>query len=148
MATRDQERAALAYEHVSAYLTKDKKRQKKYASIVHALPSLLQSAGLCQALYFADSRGDEDQRAIIDHLAVQLARVSPTLGGKPTLKKSGDALLERARKAELTEYLALTDEAMACAAWYRRLVQGVLKIEAADKDSDQAGEAGASDVPA
>lgn len=133
MATRDQERAALAYKHVSEYAAPEKKKQaKKYATIVHSLPSLLQTAGLCQALHFAQSR-EEDQRTIVGHFAEQLARVNPAI-------KSGEALLERARKADLAEYLQLTDEALACAAWYRRLVQGVLKIQAGDSDKPERGE--------
>jgi CRISPR-associated protein Cmr5 len=127
MATRDQERAALAYDHVSAYLLKDE--AKKYATIVHKMPSLLQSAGLCQAMHFASSRKDKDQQRIVDHLARQLHRVNPAIIDDKTL-------LERCRKASLAEYLQLTDEAMACAAWYRRLVQGVLKIEASEADDE------------
>lgn len=129
MAMRDQERAALAYKHVDAYARGGDGPKKKYATIVHKMPSLLQSAGLCQALHFAKSRPDEDQRRYVDHLAEQLSRC---IGGKTPL--SGDQLLERVRRASLGEYLQLTDEAMACAAWYRRLVQGVLKIDAAEGD--------------
>lgn len=130
MPTRDQERAALAYEHVSRYVgDKSKPTAKKYAAIVHALPTLLQTAGLCQALHFAQSRSDKTQRRIVDDLAAQLKHVNPAIDG-------GEALLERVRKADLAEYLQLTDEAMACAAWYRRLVQGVLNIEAGDGVDD------------
>jgi len=134
MATRDQARAALAYEHVSAYAYTEhepekKAKAKKYATIVHALPALLHTAGLCQALHFAHSRKDEDQKEIVAHLADQLSRVNPAI-----LKGDAQALLKRAREAPLAEYLQLTDEAMACAAWYRRIVQGVLKIEAADTE--------------
>lgn len=133
MATLDQDRAALAFKHVGE-LEGDKKKAeaKKYASIVHKLPSLLASAGLCQALYFVESRSDkerEHQRKVIDHLAAQLHRVDPTITSSATL-------LERVRNANLPLYLRLTEEAITCAAWYRRMVQAVLKIEAADADSD------------
>lgn len=132
MASRDQQRAALAYDHVSRYLDANggtKASAKKYATIVHKMPALLQSAGLCQALHFAESRKDEDQRAYVGHLAAQL---SPCLGLDKPL--DGKQLLDRVRRASLPEYLVLTDEAMACAAWYRRLVQGVLKIDHAEAD--------------
>lgn len=131
MATRDQQRAALAYDHVKTYAPSDKDddkkkaQRKKYATMVHALAPLLQTAGLCQALHFAKSRSDKDQQIIVEHFAEQLGRVNSSI-------KTGEQLLERARKADLAEYLQLTDEAIACAAWYRRLVQGVLKIEAGD----------------
>jgi CRISPR-associated protein Cmr5 len=129
MASRDQERAALAYQHVSDIGKLDDGARKKYASIVHAMVPLLQTAGLCQALHFARSRSNETQRRIVEHLAGQLERVNPAI-------RSGDALLERARKAELAEYLQLTDEAMASAAWYRRMVQGVLGIDQSDAEGD------------
>ena len=127
MATRDQERAKVAFEHVHRYEADPKgAKAKKYATMVHKLPALLQTAGLCQALHFASTR-DEEQRRLVEDLAVQLRRVNAKI-------QTGKDLLERSRTAELGEYLQLTDEAMACAAWYRRLVQGVLKIEAADAD--------------
>jgi CRISPR-associated protein Cmr5 len=130
MATRDQQRAALAYKHVSAYVGDDdnvKKRAKKYATIVHKLPALLQTSGLCQALHFVASRTDTEQRSYIDHLAEQLSRVDPGI-------KAREDLLKKAREANLDGYLRLTDEAMACAAWYRRLVQSLLKIEMGEGD--------------
>lgn len=129
MASRDRERAAKAYTHVSAYLDEQgspKKGAKKYATIVHKLPSLLQSAGLCQALHFASTR-DAEMQKIVGHLATQLNRVNPKI-------KTADDLLARAREADLTEYLQLTQEAVACAGWYRRMVQGVLKVEAGDEE--------------
>jgi CRISPR-associated protein Cmr5 len=128
MPSRDQDRAALAYEHVSQFVgesAEQKANAKKYGTMVHKLPALLQTAGLCQALHFIHSRGDENQKKLLEHLARQLHRVNSQITSTTTL-------LERARKADLSEYLQLTDEAMACAAWYRRLVQGVLKIDTTD----------------
>ncbi len=132
MATRDQQRAALAYKHVSPYQNQEKPKKKKYGSMVHSLPALLQTAGLCQALHFVRSRKDDDQKKLVEHLAEHLHRVNPSI-------KTGDDLLKRAREADLDEYLQLTDEAMACAAWYRRLVQGVLGIEPGDSDDEEDG---------
>lgn len=129
MAMRDQQRAALAYEHVAAYVDEDKAVKKKYATIVHKMPALLQSAGLCQALHFAWSR-DNEQRKYVEHFAGQLAYC---LGVQ---KLDAEQLLDHVRRASLGEYLVLTDEALLCAAWYRRLVQGVLKIEASEADAE------------
>jgi CRISPR-associated protein Cmr5 len=133
MPTRDQDRAAMAFEHVSAFAgDSDEKKAsaKKYGTMVHKMPALLQTAGLCQALHFIQSRGDADQKQFLEHLARQLHRVN----GQIT---NSSSLLDRARKADLSEYLQLTDEAMACAAWYRRLVQGVLKVDATDGEKGQ-----------
>ncbi|MCS6900515.1 MAG: type III-B CRISPR module-associated protein Cmr5 [Myxococcales bacterium] len=128
MPSRDQERAALAFDHVSQFTGENNKaKAKKYGTMIHKLPALLQTAGLCQTMHFIQSRGDEDQKKILEHLAVQLRRVNHAI-------QNADSLLARVRQAELPEYLQLTDEAMACAAWYRRMVQGVLKVEAGEED--------------
>lgn len=129
MATLDQDRAALAFKHVSELAGEGKKEDAdKYASIVHKLPSLLASAGLCQAIHFVESRSDDKrahQKKLVDHLAAQLHRVDRTI-------ISSEDLLKRVRGADLALYLRLTDEAIACAAWYRRMVQAVLKREAGE----------------
>lgn len=122
MATLEQERALLAFKHVGEFQV-GSPDAKKYATIVHKMPALLVSAGLCQALHFVDARRDQNQKKLLDHLAEQLKRVDATISGK-------DDLLARVRSAELGQYLQLMREAYACAGWYRRLVQGVLKIEA------------------
>lgn len=128
MATLDQQRAALAFTQVSEFEGEANKAEaKKYASMVHKLPALLASAGLCQALHFVASRSDENQRKLVGHMAKQLERTDPQA-------TSADQLLARIRSADLASYLRLTEEAIACAAWYRRMVQAVLKMEATDAD--------------
>lgn len=130
MPTLDQQRAALAFEHVSRFEPKTDPA-KKYATMVHKLPALITSAGLCQALHFVQSRAKDDpnKKKLLDHLAEQLVRVDPAI-------KDARSLLDRVRKAELPEYLRLTHEARVCASWYRRMVQGVLKIDASESDSE------------
>jgi len=126
MPTLDQERAKLAFEHIGEVKRwKDEARQKKYASIVHAMPALLRSAGLSQALHFVRSRKDKDQRIFLDHLAAQIGRVDKEID-------DGAKLLDKVRGADLTGYLRLTQEALACVNWYRRFVQGELGIDAGE----------------
>ncbi len=129
MPSLDQERARLAHEDVSSFLNQP--GDKKYATMVHKLPALLHAAGLCQALHFIASRGDQDQQKLLDHLAQQMKRVDRAI-------ETRDSLLDAVRKAELPMYLRLTHEAHACASWYRRMVQGVLKIEAGAEDGPEA----------
>jgi CRISPR-associated protein Cmr5 len=129
MHTLDQRRAAMAYAHVGDVAGTDEGDRQKYASMVHTFPALLASAGLCQALHFVESRSKESQRLLVQHLARQLQRVDGTIGSP------GD-LLDRARSADITAYLRLTEEATQCAAWYRRMVQAVLQLEAIDGDRE------------
>jgi CRISPR-associated protein Cmr5 len=127
MPTLDQERAKMAFVHVGELQTKPKEEQNKYASIVHAMPALLRSAGLSQALHFVLSRKNAPQRAFLGHLSAQLGRVDKQI-------KDETSLLEKVRTAELADYLRLTQEALACVHWYRRFVQGVLGIAAGEAD--------------
>lgn len=128
MPTLEQQRAATAYGHVQDIGQMEQREQKKYASIVHAMPALLRSAGLSQAIHFVASRSDPAQRILLDHFAVQLSRVDQDIF-------SPESLLARVRVAELVDYLRLSQEALFCADWYRRLVQGILKIEAGEADA-------------
>jgi CRISPR-associated protein Cmr5 len=127
MATLEQKRAALAFDHVTA-VKKDKGIDpKKYGSIVHTMPSLLRSAGLSQALHFVASRKNAHQRLLLDHLALQLVRVDPKI-------KDASSMLAAVRGADLSMYLRLTNEALACATWYRRFVQGELGVQPGEGD--------------
>ena len=133
MGTLDQERAKLAFTHVSAVNGLEKAKQEKYASLVYGMPALLRSAGLSQAFHFVRSRSknksDDGPKLLLEHLAAQLGRIDAHV-------KGGDQLLARVREADLTDYLRLTQEALACVDWYRRFVQGVLGIEAGKNDDD------------
>jgi CRISPR-associated protein Cmr5 len=132
MATLDQQRAKLAFKRIREVEGWDtdkneRPRGKKYASIVHAMPALLRSAGLSQALHFVHSRKTKEQHVFLDHLAEQLARVDAGINDSKTL-------LAKVREANLSAYLRLTQEALACVVWYRRFVQGELGIDAGDDD--------------
>lgn len=129
--TLTQQRATVAYERVAAFLSKPEAAQKKYATIAHKMPALLRSAGLCQALHFVQSRPDEHQRRWLEDLATHLgARVDAGI-------RDVDTLLDTVRTADTWSYLVLTREAIACADWHRRMVQGVLRIDAAEADRDE-----------
>ncbi len=125
MPTLDQKRAALAWKHGDTVKGLEEPKRKKYASIVFSLPMLVRSAGLSQALHFVKARGDETQQEILRHLADQLVRVNARI-------TNADTLLAQVREAPLGEYLQLTQETLACANWYKRYVQGVLKIDASE----------------
>ncbi len=126
---QDQDRAKKAFEHVNAVTKKDDAFKRKYATFVHKMPALISSAGLCQAVWYIKSRKEEAGERLLDDLSSQLKRVDPEL-------KDGQGLTQRVHSAPLELYLRLTQEAFLCSAWYRRMVQGVLKIEAADTGDD------------
>ena len=109
--TLEQQRAALAFQHVQAVGKDD---QNTYGSMAQKLPALIRSAGLCQALHFVKSRKKPALDTLLSHLAEQLRRTDQGI-------TSADSLCEIVRKAELSTYLWLTREALATVSWYSRL---------------------------
>lgn len=123
--TKEQERAALAYQHVSALKEGEK---KVYGTLALKLPALLRSSGLCQTVHFIKSRNDKATQAahtFLGHLGEQLKRVDPEISDMETL-------CERSRKAQFATYLWLSREALAVATWYARLAKSELKVESGE----------------
>jgi len=131
MATRDQARAKLAWAHVEGVQGAERFNTKRYGAMVHGLPALIRNAGLSQALHFVLSRNNDESKRLLDHLAAQLAATDKGIrdanGGR-------DALLRAAREAEAGRYLRLTQGALACVTWYKRLVTGVLGVDASEDE--------------
>lgn len=115
--TLEQKRATLAYQHVQQVTDRD--HQKLYGGMAQKLPALIRSSGLCQALYFVKSRGKGGKEALntlLDHLGEQLSRVDSTIRDRETL-------CDKARQADLADYVWLTREALATVSWYGRLAR-------------------------
>jgi CRISPR-associated protein Cmr5 len=131
MATLDQVRAQIAFKNILSVKDWEKADRDKYGSIVHAMPALVRSAGLSQALHFVRSRksAEKPYLHLLKHLATQLRRIDDGITDE-------DKLLTTVREAALPKYLRLTNEALACITWYRRFVQGELGIEAGESDAD------------
>lgn len=112
--TLEQERAAMAYGHVQ--LVKDEDDQKRYGAMAQKLPSLIRSAGLCQAIHFVKSRRKSALNTLLDHLGKQLSRVDAGITDM-------NSLCDGARTADLAGYVWLTREALASVSWYGRLAR-------------------------
>jgi CRISPR-associated protein Cmr5 len=137
--TLEQKRAAKAFEDVTTLARsydEGSAERKSYGSLALKLPALVRTAGLCQALYFLDSRdkGSPDDtpakappsKTLLRHLAGQLSRIDDAIDG------TSDSLLARVRSAELADYLRLSRETIAVANWYSRLTRSILKVEPTD----------------
>jgi len=118
MQTQDQKYAAKVFEQVSNIPAGDR---KKYGSMAHKLPVLVRTAGLAQALAFVDSRSEEPQKRLLEHLA-------ETVGAG-----TKEELLNRSRTTPLEEYMRLTQEVVAALLWYKRFAQSVLGVEAGEE---------------
>ena len=119
--TREQEYAASAFRNISDEIEpKGRIYQKKYGSMAHKLPILIRTAGLSQALQFVESRGSEEQKVLLKHLA-------DTIGYSSKLE-----LLSKSRSEGLGGYMHLTEKTLGALLWYKRFAQSVLKVEAGD----------------
>lgn len=124
MRSRSQIYAQKVYEQVSRLEKEwgeEEPKRKKYGSMAHRLPVLVRKAGLAQALSFVDSRGSEEQKKLLEHLAQVVG------------EGNAEALLRKSREAELPEYMRLTHEVLAALLWYKRFSQSVLGVEEGEK---------------
>ncbi len=122
MITHNQHYATKVYDKVVLLTEKEKEVQNKYGSLAHRLPILVNTAGLAQALAFAEARISDVE--LLEHLAEVVG------------KEDKDALLADSRRAELEEYIMLTTEVMAALTWFKRFSQSVLKVEPGDNAND------------
>ena len=122
--TRDQKYAVDAYNRVKTIFNDGKLSNDKYGSMAHKLPILIRTAGLAQAFAFVNARGKEEHKRLLNDLALTLD------------KQSREALAEAAMDAELSEYIYLTQQALAALLWYKRFAQSILDVQSGDKGDD------------
>ncbi len=119
MTTLQQRMALSAHANVEPLLSRSEADRNKYGSMAHKLPILIHTAGLAPALAFVESRKDELQRLVLDHLAQTVAWPNTVTGAQ---------LAERSRAAELDEYMLLTRRSLDALLWYKRFVESILKV--------------------
>jgi CRISPR-associated protein Cmr5 len=131
MQTRDQKYATDVYTRVS--LIKDQGAfSKSYGATAHKLPILIHTAGLVQALSFVDARSKESPKQGKDPQKQLLQDLAGTVG-----QPDAASLLKRAREADISEYMLLTQQVQDALLWYKRFAQSVLGVEASDAKDDQ-----------
>jgi len=121
MLTRNQQYAQDIFRKVSEIAPSKKEYKEKYGAMAHKLPVLIRSAGLAQALAFVDSRGTEEQKKLLEHIALVVNA------------QSAQALLDRSRKTGLIDYMHLTRNVLAALVWFKRFAQSVLDVKAGDE---------------
>ena len=100
--TREQRYAAKIHDQVES--VKDEGFKDDYRNMSEKLPVLIRSAGLVQALHFAQTRNDGSKK-LIEHL-------TETIGNQN--------LLEDARTKPINEYIFLTEKCLLALKWYKR----------------------------
>lgn len=94
----------------------DEAAERKYATRCMQAPSLLQRAGLVQALVFWGK--DDENKLFRNHVAKVLGATNAT---------TGDALLKLALDVPADRYIVLSREVADVALWFRRFAQSELK---------------------
>lgn len=121
--TRDQRMAESVYRLVLPLKDQETQR-KKYGSMAHKLPVLIKTAGLAQALAFVESRGGDEGKKLLDHIA-------------EVVKLNNHNTLQSAiRQAELRKYIRLTQEILTALVWFKRFAQSVLKVEPGQENQE------------
>ncbi|MCB9524019.1 MAG: type III-B CRISPR module-associated protein Cmr5 [Myxococcales bacterium] len=121
MSTRQQEWSLKAHTHVSKF-EKDTNNKAKLKTLCMKFPSLVQQAGLIQALVFVEARFAEPGKVFLDAVAGTYGETS-----------SASALRMRAQNDNLPEYLALSRDITAVSVWFRRFAQVLLRdVEGTD----------------
>lgn len=120
--TREQKFAAAVLTRVEARKGTLGDGTTKYGSMAHQLPVLIRTAGLAQALAFVEARREPALTGLLDDLASALGM------------ESGAKLAERSRKADLPEYMRLTQRSLAALLWFKRYAQSVLDVKPGQED--------------
>ena len=128
LTTRDQRYAKAIYEQVvKLEPQKDNEWVKDYGRLANYLPVLVKKAGLAQALSFAEAKGGAGDKRLLEDLQTAINEI----GGRQI------NLMESSRKAEISEYLWLTQQVMTALHWYKRFVQSVLNVKQGDEGRDR-----------
>ncbi|MGH8610274.1 MAG: type III-B CRISPR module-associated protein Cmr5 [Gammaproteobacteria bacterium] len=110
MATREQQRAQLAYARVAERAEQDK--EADYKRFSKRFPALIQTCGLAQALAFAEAK---EQTQYLQDLACVAGACN------------AETLTRQAREAELPVYQKLSRDTLAAAAWLKRYAEALLQ---------------------
>lgn len=135
MLTRNQKFALAVYEKVvkvaeefpieTAFTKKEanQKQRNKYGAMAQKMPILIRTAGLAQAVSFLEAKSKKDSEKLNLQLLKDLSEVIEVE------MKFGGNFAEKCRKAEMTEYLRLTQNTLAALLWFKRYSVSVLDVE-------------------
>lgn len=131
MATRDQARAAAAYEKIAAQAQSPEKFKKKYGGLCLKFPAMIQQNGLCQALAFLEAKAAGKENPQESEHALFLRDLAQVVLANGTA--TGGRLAQLARTEPLGRYQWLTMETRECAVWMKRYAEAVLRVQAGEE---------------
>lgn len=137
--TRDQRLASLVYAQIekrrNEWAQKEKDQLKKaYGSLAHRLPVMIRTAGLAQALAFVDARYRENEGKIPPRRQL-LCDLQAVLRDAALLDTDKE-LVSQSRKAELDEYIRLTEMTLEALLWFKRFAESVLGVKPGEESEE------------
>jgi CRISPR-associated protein Cmr5 len=140
--TREQQLLQQALTDTQAVKKEEKEKATRiYGGLCHSFPVLVRSAGLCQALAFAESKktsGEKPRQRAYTRLLAHAQAVLSMTG----LLAEGETALDAVRKYELDKYALATRLYLQASVFYKRFAVSVLGVESAadvdetDEDTD------------
>lgn len=125
MRTRKQEYAERAFDAVTRRQPGEYDDSREYLAFARSFPTLLHTSGLAQACAFASARGGHHVDVLKDTVAV-VGNLGP------------EAFLERCRRSEVPEYMALYRKTLMAASWVKRYAEALLKPTVQDVQTCEA----------
>ena len=117
--TRNQQMAERAFRAVDG----QRQRNGEYDSFAKRFPALIHSAGLCQAVAFAQAKGRSEAGKPDKAPLLVLKDVLKTM--KLDDNRDAAVFAERVRDAEVLEYLRLSQLVIEAATWVKRYVEAI-----------------------
>lgn len=120
--TRAQFWAKTAFTNVTAVKLKSEDLQSDYITLAQRFGSMVRKSGLVQTLAFLSVRATPNgaHALFLDQLAGHIVKGGVDPG------EGGEALLERCREADLTDYMWLNRRLLEVSVWYRRYAEALL----------------------
>lgn len=127
MKPRSQTVATAAFERIISRKTSNSiEENKKYATLVHKLPTMILQNGLAQSTGFLLAKGEAHHQALLKDLTLIFKQIDADF--KDISDKDDKALHAVIIGSNLYKIMRMTREALEISGWLRRYVQGILKI--------------------
>ncbi|MDP5213947.1 type III-B CRISPR module-associated protein Cmr5 [Pseudoalteromonas tunicata] len=133
MQPRSQIVASAAFKQINSRKEVSIEKNKKYATLVHKLPTMILQNGLAQTTGFLLAKNEEHHQALLEDLTLVFKQVDAKLANIA----NGEALHKEIIESDLYQIMRMTREALEIAGWLRRYVQGILKIDATGDVNDE-----------
>lgn len=126
MKPRSQIVATAAFERINSRTTNTSEDNKKYATLVHKLPTMILQNGLAQTTGFLLAKNERHHQVLLEDLILIFKEIDTNFREI----KDGKGFHSIIIQSDLYPIMSMTRKALEISGWLRRYVQGILKIGA------------------